>query len=393
MRRLAAIATCMLLAVACSGPTRTGLQAREEAHGRMNSVNAELAAQQAKQHYEVGQFEKALTIIDGSIDRYPDNTNFHMLRGRILLEMHRLDEARASLESAATQDETTAEPWYLMGVVHQRWSDDEAALEAYTHSMDRDPTHPQYLLAAAESLAAVDRVDAAITLLEEKRDHFEHHPAVPALLGQLYLRQGSANQAASLLDEARMLNTSDSILLEDVAVAHWRAGQFAQCLWVLQELEADSGELRSVHKRLRGVCLAATGSQVPGRDLCLEVTRQTPDDPEAWADLGLISWQMGDYRRVAECGLRLSELAPGHRYEPLFRGVAALEAGNRDEALQWLQKAAVPGMESAIDRLIGRMEAPETAEISIEAPRIEPAEGSRPVATVLEIFSLESQAP
>ena len=50
------LATAALLAVTgCSGPSKTGLEARENAYNRIDKVNTQIAYGQAKQAFEVGK--------------------------------------------------------------------------------------------------------------------------------------------------------------------------------------------------------------------------------------------------------------------------------------------------------------------------------------------------
>ncbi|MGY8752664.1 MAG: hypothetical protein ACKVIO_02095, partial [Phycisphaerales bacterium] len=72
----------LCLCVGCGGPTKQGKIARVNAHNRMDAVNADLAAQQAMQQFEVGQLKAALGTIDAAIARYEGNAEYHLLRGR-----------------------------------------------------------------------------------------------------------------------------------------------------------------------------------------------------------------------------------------------------------------------------------------------------------------------
>ena len=74
-----------IVSIGCSGPSKAGLDARANAHERMDIVNADLAAQQAMQQFEVGQFDDALGTIENAIQRYPRHPDYHMLKGRVLL--------------------------------------------------------------------------------------------------------------------------------------------------------------------------------------------------------------------------------------------------------------------------------------------------------------------
>ena len=56
-----------ILCAGCAGPTKVGSDARIEAHQRMDVMNANLSAQQAKQQFEVGQLDAAIETIEAVV--------------------------------------------------------------------------------------------------------------------------------------------------------------------------------------------------------------------------------------------------------------------------------------------------------------------------------------
>ena len=389
----------MLLLIGCAGPTKAGREARANAHNRMDVVNANLAAQQARQQFEVGQLDSAIETIDAAIARFETNSKYHLLRGRILLEQHRLDAAYNALTRSAELVPELAEPYYFLGVLHQRWSEDEAALSSYKKAMECNPTHPQYLLAAAESLVALNQPDEAIALLQNAGKEFKHHPSIPALLGHIYLRNRNAAEATKYLVDSRMLGNDDEQILSLLATAQFQSGKYADCLFTISQLHDKNGSLSFSFQRLQGKCLAATGRLVKGRDICLMVTRQTPDDAGAWIDLGYIAWEMRDYARVAMCGEKISQLAPEFQEGPLFEGIAAMHAGdiNRGQKLLILAQSDnnIEGLDSLIDYYSKtakrRVETPITLDMTsnsvegwVEEHPAGHVEGSRPIVGVTQ---------
>ena len=318
----------LLLCSGCGGPTKAGLEARANAHKRMDSVNADLAAQQAKQQFEVGQLDKAIDTINAAIARYDENGNYHLLRGRILLEQHRLDAAFHALTNATVRASELAEPHYFLGVLHQRWGEDDKALEEYKLAMENDSTHPQYLLATAETHVALMQHDEAIKLLTSSNQEFQHHPSVSSLLGQIYLSKGQPDVAATWFEDSRLLGSDSVEESTSLATTQFQAGSYADCLHSLAILAPDQNTLSPTLKRMKGKCLSATGRHIEGRDICLKVTRETPDDAGAWVDLGYIAWKMEDYNRLGVCGLMVSQLAPSLPEGALFEGIAAIHDGN-----------------------------------------------------------------
>lgn len=385
--------------VSCTGPSKTGQEARKKAHDRMDLVNADLASQQARQEFEVGQLDAAVKTIDAAIARFAHKSQYHQLRGRILLEQHRLDDARLAFETAARLNPDNAETYYLLGVLHQRWSDDEAALRSYTTACENDPSHAQFFIARAETLAALDRPDEAIALLKGGHQ-FQHQAAVPALLGQIYLRTGNPEIASRYLSDSRSLGNDNPILFADLAVAEFNSGLYAECLMTLRELELNPKQpLSPLQRRIKGKCLAATGRLVQGRDICLSITRETPQDADAWVDLGFIAWKMGDYRRLYTCGEEISRLAPARWEGPLFVGKGALESENVDLAVTSFELAQSLTEDDELEKWITAavdQASTKTATVLEEAPNMVTdtaegafkelirslAEGSLPMVTV-----------
>ena len=364
MNRLVAIIGVVILA-GCAGPTKSGKEARIKAHSRMDVVNANLAAQQAMQQFEVGQLKAAIETIDAAIKRFETNAEYHLLRGRILLEQHKLDAANKALSRSIELDPTNAEPHYFIGILYQRWSDDASALASYKKAMECNETHPQFLLAAAESYVALGQMEEAIALLDNSGKEFQHQPSVMALIGHIHLRNGNPKEASKFLSNSRLLGNDDTEVLTLLATAQYNAGEYAQCLSTLVQLE-QFFELSYTFQRFRGKCLAATGRQIQGRDICLKVTKQTPDDAGAWVDLGYIAWDMGDYKRVARCGKKISELAPDYSEGPLFEGIAALHEGDVNNGMKLLAQAQSDNTINGIDSLLQCYR--KSTKLSVETP-------------------------
>ena len=341
----------LCLCVGCGGPTKQGKIARVNAHNRMDAVNADLAAQQAMQQFEVGQLKAALGTIDAAIARYEGNAEYHLLRGRILMEQHRLDSASKAFVRSIDINPNVAEPHYFLGVLHQRWSEDSEALACYKMAMENNATHPQYLLAAAESHVALGELIEAIALLQDAGKDFQHQPAVAALLGHIHLRNGNPKEAAIFLADSQLLGNDDAEVLTLLVTAQFSAGDYTDCLFTISQLQ-EKQEVSFTFQRLKGKCLAATGRAIQGRDICLKVTRQTPDDAGAWIDLGYIAWQMEDYERVATCGKKIRALNPDLHEGPLFEGIVAMRKGDLEQGKKLLAKVQSDNTDELIALLL-----------------------------------------
>ncbi len=355
-----------MLCMSCAGPTKVGKEARANAHRRMNIVNADLAAQQAKQQFEVGQLDTAIDTISAAISKYSENGEYYLLKGRILLEQHRLDAAFHALKKSVECSPESAEPHYFLGILHQRWAEDDKALVEYKQAMELDSSHPQYLLAAAESHVALNQNKEAIDLLSSANQEFQHHPSVASLLGNIYLRGGQYDEASDWLENSILLGNNNKETNTVLAHAQFEAGRYGDCLSSLITFEEVHNELPISLRKLRGKCLAATGQIIEGRDVCLKVTRETPEDIGAWRDLGYISWQMGDYKRLGQCGKNITQLDSSITEGPLFMGISALHSGDKTLARKLLSSVASDNAIEGLDSL--RHSPTKNTKLGVETP-------------------------
>jgi tetratricopeptide (TPR) repeat protein len=275
-----------------------------------------------------------------------------LLQGRIALETHKLEDAINSFETALDLDARVADAHYFSGVVYQRWSNDQQAYESYLKAFDIAPTKVEYLLAAAESLIALGEFDQAKQLIEPKLSYFEHNASLRQLQGQIALLQGEPKRAAVLYGEARLLNPDDDALLEELMWAQYAAEQYGQCHLSATQLAAKASSPRADLIHLQARCMTMMNRGTEARELYIELSRQRPADPDVWSELGTLCWDLGDYRRVAQCSVQLISLAP-ERYEGyMLRGINEKQKGNLDDAIKHFQQAAERAPEVALPHML-----------------------------------------
>jgi tetratricopeptide (TPR) repeat protein len=258
------VSTSFIL-VGCGGPTNVGLEARKDAYARIDKVNTQIGYSQARQAFETGQLREALELIVEAVDRYPQAAEYNLLHGRVLIELHRLDEARSALEAAIAVNEQQAEAYYFLGIIYQRWSEDEQAYDHYKKACAIDVGRPQYLLATAETLVSLRRYDEADALVHANLRSFEHHPSFRHLLGQIAQLRGDQSVAARLYEEASILQPDNAQLLEELACAQFAAEEFSGCLGTLQILAARQHEFNAQLNLLNARCLVHTNQMLDAR--------------------------------------------------------------------------------------------------------------------------------
>jgi Tfp pilus assembly protein PilF len=362
-----------LAVVGCNGPTTRGKQMRKEAYTRMDAVNARLVHEQAVTAFETGQLDRARTLMEEAIERYPKEAAWYVLMGRILLEQHRLDSAKRMFEHALTIDDTSSECNYYLGVVHERWSNDETAADHFSGAVEKDPDRPQYVLAAAEALIASGSLEESRVLIESRMEHFEHHAGLRHLLAQIELLSGDPESAASHCEAARLLSPNDEGIAHDLAVMRFASADWAGTLAAIDDARHRTGETAPVLQRLEARSLMAMDRSVEARDVLRQLCNRTPSEAALWRELGLLGWDVADWNSVAEAGKRLSGLGEYPCEQGLFTALFNRSRGDYQAAATELESlaerfpdrpevwAVLAGVRSVLNDMDGSAEALELA--------------------------------
>ncbi|MDA1261489.1 MAG: tetratricopeptide repeat protein [Planctomycetota bacterium] len=328
----------------CGGPTKTGLEARRVAADRFNRVGGAVASDQAKQALDAGQFKDALTHIDRVVVGFPTDPKARLLRGRIVLEMGRLELAMTEFKNAAELDPSCAECLYYQGVVSQRWGRDEDAMKQYSAALTIEPTSTHYLLAQAETLLVLGRIEDAKTLIEDMSCHFEFSSALAHLRSEISSAEDDHAQALRFMELAVTLASNPTIYQEDLAHIAFHAKEWDRCLIALSTLPKKTTEREDI-MRMRARCLAMTGRALEARDLLVEFESSATGKQEGITldhdlALGYIAWMVGDLERTDVCARRLMGRNPKVCDGYLLKGMVFERQGDFTNAVKFLTKAA-----------------------------------------------------
>ena len=307
----------------------------------MDSLKAATNWDMAQQRFEGGDLKKALDLIETSISYDPTVYKSHVLRGRVLMEMDRLEYSLASFERAMEVDPEGHEAPYYRGIVLERFTRHEQALEMYRLAATLDETNPQYRLAAIEMLISLDRVAEAEEALREGMLDFEHNAGFRQSLGHVAMLRGDTAEAMELFSQACLLAPADAALMEDLARAQIAEAQFADAEYTLSRLirmehEAERYDL----KHLRAMCLLEIDRPVEARTILSELTSDDrgQTNVQAWVDLARAAMMLEDERRLRTCAQRVMALAPRRPDGYLLMAAYHRRAGNSDLAIAALER-------------------------------------------------------
>lgn len=336
------LVTAAALVSGCGQGKYTGAH-KSTAEEKLSLIKSGTEWNMAHQQFMAGDLDKALKSVDQSIalnDRVPKS---HVLRGRILIEKGRLEEARASLLEAEKLDPTNAEAQYYLGIVHERFNQGGEALARYNKAAANDPTNPQYVVAAAEMLMHMDRLDDAERLLTERRADFQYNAALCQTLGHIKMIRKDHQAAVRLFDEARLLAPDDNSVVEDLARAQFACGRFAEAEFHLGRLlQASKNQPRRDLMHLRAQCLVRLDRPVEARAILQELTSgaEGAGDLRAWIMLGNVAATLNDTARLRTAAARVIALAPDSYEGHFLKALHLRRQGDNKSALVSADKAA-----------------------------------------------------
>lgn len=342
----------LVLVTAAGGCGARGEHNREfvkEAKTKIDGLKSGLDWQMAQQQFLAGDLEKALKTVDSSITLNDKVAAAHILRGRIHMERGDLEQARTSLVRATELDEKSAEAVYYLGLVHERFSQRDKALAMYKKAAELDQKNPQYLIAASDMLVEQGELAEADELLAKPPEALAFSHALRHTRGRIAMLRKDYVAAETFLDEARLLNTEDGTVLEDLFRAQLANRRFAQAELTVSTLRKEPGakdrrDLKTMHAQ----CLMEMGQLAEARTLLIEVTDQADADRQAWLLLGDLCVRMQDAPRLRQVGNRLVALSPERFEGYLYRAMNLRAANQLDAAIEAAAQATARASGSAL---------------------------------------------
>ncbi len=227
-----------------------------------------------------GRTAEALRRVDGVLAAHPEDAQLHELRGRVLLNLNRVPEARAALEKALELDPQLAPAMAALARFAVAEGDTDGARTLLERAGEADRREPSYPFEAAQvSLMAGNEAQAEAFLRETLRRDPVHGDANNNLAWMMAERGEDLDQALTLARRARRTGESAAVLdtLGWVLVKRGDYEQAVQTLNRARELEPDSP---SIAYRL-SLALIETGERDQARDLLRNALSGGGSFPEA----------------------------------------------------------------------------------------------------------------
>ncbi|TVS05483.1 MAG: tetratricopeptide repeat protein [Phycisphaerales bacterium] len=342
-------ARMLLVSLVCSAGLLTGCTQSNRnkeyvstAKAKADAMKAGTEFQMAHQAFLAGDLSKARTKVEQSLSLNPNVARSHVLRGRILMEQSQLGPALEAMEMAKAISEESAEAWYYEGIVFERLTQRERALNSFMTAARLDNTNAGYHIAAAEVFVDLGRYDDAEEFLHNAGSQFEHNSGVRHTLGQIAMLQGDFERAAVLFNEARLLAPDELAIVEDLVDAQIRSNRFNDAESNLSRLlsRTDYKNRRDL-QHLRANCLIELDRFSEARQVLMELTNDSEgaNDIDAWIKLGRVSVAMRDERQLRRCAQRAVAIAPNRADGHMLMAVSLRLQNRNDDALRSVDRA------------------------------------------------------
>ncbi|MEL7472887.1 MAG: tetratricopeptide repeat protein [Planctomycetota bacterium] len=339
---VAGAGAALTLTACSSGHGKYTQEHLNAAHERMSVLRSGTEWDLARQAFLAGDLKKAEKKVDLSIAHNERVAKSHVLRGRIMLEQGRMDEAITSLQTAIELQPENVDAPYFLGVVFERLLDRETALSHFTRAAELDPNDPQYGIAAAEMLIDLGDPAGARAFLESRENEYKHAPGVRQTLGHIAMIEGDTELAMSYFNEAQLLAPEDDGILEDLVWAQVETERYGEAEYNLSRLmEIEDHEERRDLQHLHVRCLMELDQPVEARALLDELVRGDAGagDVQAWRALGFIAVELNDQGRLREASKRVVSLAPRHPDGHFLRALWLYRMGRADAAYPAITEA------------------------------------------------------
>lgn len=161
---------------------------------------------------EMNRLDDATDALALAIEVDSSNIRSYLTLGRISVLSHSLEEAIAFYKRALAYDPNSIEAFMGIGMVYLRGKLYDQAIAWMIESVKRDRNNQKAIVALTQACLQNPLIKQSIAAMENAMEWVGDHPTFMMALGQLYLRDGRIEEGRKLLDRALALGQGPDFL-------------------------------------------------------------------------------------------------------------------------------------------------------------------------------------
>jgi len=354
---------CLILAATIVVGTIAGCQNQQEAkieaykrwqHSRAQVVNA-IGVDQLK----AGQLDRAGTKAHEALALDDDYTDARLLLSKVYIEQGRYSAAITELEKVCAKSPNSYDAHYLLGVAKEKDGQLEAALDDYRKAQAINGTSIDAVMAAAEVLVTLGRIDEAGDYVESYVDKAGDEPGMFELAGKIAMMRQNFTAAARYYQQACDFAPKNHRYAEELARSQFLCRDYAEAAATIKNLRLSKDYAPQPWLlAMLGDCCLATGKTADARDAFLAAGEIDPSSALVWANVAKAALALGDVPRAVLSARRALSIDSECLEAQLLLGYALLRNSQAVQALAVLKQtvAAHPDNGMALC-LLGRAHA------------------------------------
>lgn len=235
---------------------------------------------------ETGATSDAYTLVDTILEADAGNVFALRMQAARLIDEDKSGEAIVALRAALDQNPRDADTLTLMAQAHERDGDTDLVGERLALAMEASGNAIPEVLRYAKFLIGQNRQQVAVTVLEDARRRTPGDIQLIGVLANLHLQTGNWQQARTVAQELRNINTPQALQAATELEAQILQGQnrIEESLALLQEQLGDQTDASASQKiRAIGVIVQTQirGGKTDAARITLdEALADTPDSPD-----------------------------------------------------------------------------------------------------------------
>jgi serine/threonine protein kinase/Flp pilus assembly protein TadD len=278
--------------------TESSRVAAEEAE-RLDPSHPAVLYALAKLYHETGEDERALDVLDRTLEIQPGHDDALALRGMILADRGEVEEAALEIRKAIALRPNFWGHYNLLGLTYYRAGRPEEALPAFRRVTELQPDLPngfQSLGATYHSMGALDQAVSNYREAIERGYSWVAH----SNLGTIYYRRGQFAQAAEQYEKALALNPSRNLYHRNLGDTYERLGRKDDARRSYEQAKEISLKLLSVNPNeaptmsFLGVIEAKLGNSTEALRLVKEAAVLAPREADVLYDRAVVYALTGD---------------------------------------------------------------------------------------------------